>query len=202
MYVHTRMYWMGCHLTRVQGDVLEVSSGTGRNMDAYLPSQISSLLLTDKSEDMLSVAALKALRWNSLKDASHVSVRLCAMDAGNLIGVKDNSFDSIVQTFGACSVRDPSKVMEELRRVCKPGGSLLLLEHGRGDYDWLNKVLDKTASGHANAWGCFWNRDIQKLIDASEWVVEESQRFHLGTTHMYRLTKRDKQKATDVGMHE
>lgn len=166
-------------------------------MDSYLPSQISSLLLTDKNQDMLSVASLKALRWSSLKGASHVSVGLRSMDAGNLIGLKDNSYDSIVQTFGLCSVSDPSRVLEELRRVCKPGGSLLLLEHGRGDYDWLNKALDKTASAHANAWGCFWNRDIQKLIDQSEWVVEESQRFHLGTTHMYRLSKRDKQKAMD-----
>jgi ubiquinone/menaquinone biosynthesis C-methylase UbiE len=168
-------------------------------MESYLPAQISTLLLTDKNKDMLSVASLKAFRWSSLKGASHVSVGLRAMDAGNLEGVPDESFDSIVQTFGLCSVKDPSRVLNELKRVCKPDGSLLLLEHGRGHYDWLNTALDKTASGHANAWGCFWNRDIQGLIEQSGWVVEESQRSHLGTTHMYRLSKRDEShSANDV----
>lgn len=102
------------------------------------------------------------------------------------------SFDTVVDAFGLCSHDDPvqvrlpalctpspflpflpnamppnlrAQVLREAARVCKPGGKILLLEHGRGHYDWLNSRLDSSAAGHHQKWGCWWNRDIEEIIE-------------------------------------
>ena len=51
-----------------------------------------------------------------------------------------------------------------MARVCKPGGQILLLEHGRAGTDWLNDILDKGAQRHLMKWGCQWNRDIEDIV--------------------------------------
>ena len=96
---------------------------------------------------------------------------------------ESEKFDTVVDTFGLCSVKDPVKVLEELKRVTKPDGKILLLEHGMGTWDWLNSALNKTAHDHASKWGCWWNRDIKKFIDESGLQVEEFKRYHFGTTY-------------------
>ena len=62
------------------------------------------------------------------------------------------------------------------------GGRILLLEHGRGYYDWLNNVLDGLAPSHADHYGCWWNRDIGAIVEQSGLEVESIKRYHLGTT--------------------
>jgi methyltransferase OMS1 len=46
----------------------------------------------------------------------------------------------------------------------KPGGQLLLLEHGRSGYGWLNERMDAAAGRHRERWGCWWNRDIEGIV--------------------------------------
>lgn len=62
------------------------------------------------------------------------------------------------------------------------GGRILLLEHGRGYYDWLNNLLDGLAPSHADHYGCWWNRDIGAIVERSGLEVEYIKRYHLGTT--------------------
>src|SRR5437763_16169516 len=62
------------------------------------------------------------------------------------------------------------------------GGRILLLEHGRGHYDWLNHVLDGLAPSHADHYGCWWNRDIGAMVEQSGLEIEYVKRYHLGTT--------------------
>lgn len=65
----------------------------------------------------------------------------------------------------SCAAPSALQVLQQAARVCKPGGRLLLLEHGRGSYDWWNNRLAEGAEGHKHKWGCWWNRDILGIID-------------------------------------
>jgi len=63
------------------------------------------------------------------------------MDAQNL-QFPEGSFDTVVATCVFCSVPDPIKGLEEIKRVCKPGGKVILLEHVRSDNPILGKIMD------------------------------------------------------------
>lgn len=51
---------------------------------------------------------------------------------GHDLKFEDNSFDTVVDTFGLCSYNDPIKVLHEMKRVCKKDGKIILIEHGKG----------------------------------------------------------------------
>jgi methyltransferase OMS1 len=75
-------------------------------------------------------------------------------------------YDTVIQTFGLCSVSDPVAVLANLATTVKPGsGRIILLEHGMGWYGIVNGLLDKNANQHFEKYGCWWNRDIQALVE-------------------------------------
>ncbi|KAL5338673.1 methyltransferase domain-containing protein [Aspergillus crustosus] len=97
-------------------------------------------------------------------------------------------YDTIVQTMGLCSMPDPAGALKHLGTITEPhDGRILLLEHGRSHYDWLNRVLDNLAPAHADRHGCWWNRDIGQIVRDSGLEVVEEQRWHFGTTWRYVL---------------
>lgn len=49
-------------------------------------------------------------------------------------------------------------------QVLRPGGRLILLEHGRSSWDWVNRILDSDARRHYSNWGCWWNRDMLAIV--------------------------------------
>lgn len=92
-------------------------------------------------------------------------------------------FDTILQTMGLCSVRDPVAELRRMGSQCKPDGQILLLEHGRSGWEWLDGILDRLAGGHAKKWGCWFNRDIEGLVRESGLQVRKISRYHFGTTY-------------------
>lgn len=75
-------------------------------------------------------------------------------------------YDTVVQTFGLCSVKDPWAVLANMAAVTKPGtGRIILLEHGRGWWELVNGVLDRAAQGHFDRFGCWWNRDLETVVE-------------------------------------
>jgi methyltransferase OMS1 len=86
-------------------------------------------------------------------------------------------------------------LLQSLAAACKKDGRIILLEHGRSYYDWLNKILDVGATGHAREWGCWWNRDIEKILRESGLEVQKVSRYHFGTTWWIELAP--KQEAKD-----
>jgi phosphatidylethanolamine/phosphatidyl-N-methylethanolamine N-methyltransferase len=127
--------------------VLEVGVGTGINMPHYPPDAHVSAV--DVSERMLRRARKRAERLG-------VAVELSLMDAQHLT-FDDVSFDSVVATFVFCSVPDPLAGLREARRVLRPGGQLLLLEHVRSDnpvagklMDWLNPLVVRLSGANIN----------------------------------------------------
>ena len=181
-------FWMGLGRLRkdigklCNGNVLEIAAGTGRNLE-YYTANVSSVTLIDSSRPMLQLALEKYRRYRS-KFPAIFQVMDCQQ-----LSFKDDSFDTVVQSFGLCSHSDPSRSLNEMKRVLKPGGQIILLEHGRSDYAWLNGFLDKTAENHAKSWGCWWNRDIIKLINNLGMKIVQLDRYHFGTTIKIVLEK-------------
>ncbi|KAH8884667.1 hypothetical protein GQ53DRAFT_751956 [Thozetella sp. PMI_491] len=108
----------------------------------------------------------------------------------------NEKYDTIVQTFGLCSVADPAKLLESMASRLKPGsGRILLLEHGRGWLDWINRRLDGSAEKHFQRYGCWWNRDIEKIVREAEKTIpglevvrlDRVGRLQFGTTLFIEL---------------
>ena len=171
---------------RARGRVLEVAGGTGRNLAFYDRTSVSELVLADASESMLKVAAQKVallLTDGGAGAQRNVSnVTLAVTDAAAM-PLASESFDTVVDTFGLCSFENPAEALREMRRCCKPGGRVLLLEHGVSDWSLLAWWQQHRLNRHVVKWGCYWNRDILQLVRDSGLRVEEVRRKHMGTTY-------------------
>ena len=175
--------WRGELAARARGRVLEIAGGTGRNFP-YYTSSVDSLLITDFSECMLHQAAKKVAEGAGKAAAlDRSSVTLAVVDASAL-ALPDASFDTVVDTFGLCSFEKPAEALREMQRVCKPGGQILLLEHGASDWSMLAWWQQHRLNRHVVKWGCYWNRDILGLARESRMRVDEVKRQHMGTTYM------------------
>ncbi|CDX00885.1 class I SAM-dependent methyltransferase [Desulfitobacterium hafniense] len=119
-------------LNQVEGKILEVGVGTGKNLAYYPPN--SNITGIDLSPGMLAKARDKARKLQ-------IPARLLEMDAQDL-QFPENSFDTVVATCVFCSVPDPISGLKEIKRVCKPGGKILLLEHVRSDNPLLGRIMD------------------------------------------------------------
>lgn len=185
---------------QARGRVLEVAGGTGRNL-AYYGSGVDELVVSDYSEAMLQVAARKVAELRAAAASSSgggdggdggdggaatappSKLTLAVTDACAL-PMPSAHFDTVVDTFGLCSFERPEDALSEMRRCCKPGGRILLLEHGESDWAALAWWQKHRLNRHVVKWGCFWNRDILKLVRESGLHVKEVRRKHLGTTYL------------------
>jgi ubiquinone/menaquinone biosynthesis C-methylase UbiE/predicted ester cyclase len=107
--------------SQAAGDVLEIAVGTGRNLNHY-PEGVK-LTAVEYSPQMLAIARRRA-------DEIGREVDLHEGDA-QALDFPDESFDSVVITLALCTVPDDRKAVREARRVLRPGGKLILMEHVR-----------------------------------------------------------------------
>ncbi|WP_347861994.1 methyltransferase domain-containing protein [Salimicrobium sp. PL1-032A] len=123
--------WREELLKDVEGTVLEVGVGTGANLP-YYPGE-AAVTGIDFSTKMLEKARGKTT------PASSITLR--EMDAEKL-DFPDDSFDYVVSTCVFCSVPNPVEGLKEIRRVLKPEGKVLMLEHMRSDNPFIGKAMD------------------------------------------------------------
>eukprot|EP00455_Lapot_gusevi_P017148 TRINITY_DN19073_c0_g2_i2.p1 TRINITY_DN19073_c0_g2~~TRINITY_DN19073_c0_g2_i2.p1 ORF type:complete len:261 (+),score=50.79 TRINITY_DN19073_c0_g2_i2:68-850(+) len=170
-------------LKQAQGDVLEVGVGTGRNF-AYFPSN-TRVTAVDASAAMATAAqaSLAALKPNQRPASVQIMVA-----NGQQLPFPDASFDTVVDTFGLCSFENPVAVLHEMKRVLKPNGKILLLEHGKSHYDFLNTYLHNLQHRHLHKFGCYWNRDIMSLVSEAGLTVHHAKRHQLGTVYSIQVS--------------
>lgn len=112
--------WRGELLGGLHGDVVEIGAGTGANLALY-PAAVGRLVLTEPDRHMLGKLEQRARR------AGRKAELLRA--ASDALPLPDASFDTVVSTLVLCSVRDLADTLGEARRVLRPGGKLVFLEH-------------------------------------------------------------------------
>ncbi len=160
-------------LQKVAGDVLEVAVGTGKNLPHY--PKDCAITAIDLSPEMLNVARKRADRLD-LDSAFYV------MDA-EALDFPDSSFDTVVSTLSTCTFPDPIKALREMARVCRPGGKVLLLEHGRSSHPRLARFQDRRAEGFAKPLGCHWNREPLELVKHAGLSPVTARRTFFGVLH-------------------
>ena len=154
-----------------EGRVLDVACGTGTNFP-YLPDSVD-LVGIDISAEMLANAREEL-------DRLGLDGSLHRMDAGAL-EFPDDSFDTVVSAFSTCTFPDPVGAIREMRRVCRPDGRILLLEHGRSDAAPVARFQDWRADTHYEKRGCRWNQDPIEHVHEAGLPVVETRRALLGT---------------------
>jgi ubiquinone/menaquinone biosynthesis C-methylase UbiE len=164
--------------SRASGKVLDVACGYGLNF-AYLPNA-TSMSGVDFSPVMLAMARdhVRALG---------LPVSLSEGDAEALIS--DNTFDTVISALSTCSFLNPIVALQEMRRVCKPGGRILLVEHGRSDWEWVGRYQDRNGPSMLRQAGCHWNQEPQELV--REAGIEISRlRALLGVFHTIGVARK------------
>lgn len=185
-------WWIGIKRLReeicskARGHVLEVAAGTGRNMSFYpLTKGVKSVTMVDQSHEMVTVSRIKWAKTNAWFGNAIFRIQ----DAAEPVpSPAPEGFDTVIQTFGVCSTPEPEKVLRNLGSLVNPnGGRILLLEHGKGHYEWLNNFLNDVAPAHADRFGCWWNKDIGEIVKNSGLEIVEARRYHFGTTWWFEL---------------
>jgi ubiquinone/menaquinone biosynthesis C-methylase UbiE len=141
---------------------LEAGVGTGKNFRHY-PSNVR-ITAIDVSPRMLDRAEKRAQTLG-------IEVDLRQMDVQEL-QFRDQSFDTVFATFVFCSVPDPVLGLRELRRVCKTGGRLLLLEHMRPENQFFGALFDALNPLIVRMSGANINRKTIDNINSAGWAIE------------------------------
>ncbi len=180
-YIFPRLVeWsLGCGIVRDQrlatlaplrGQVLEIGFGTGLNLGCY-PPQVTRLTAID-SESMLEARVADRIA------RARVPVERLKLDAGGRLPFEDQSFDGIVTTFTLCSIAEVGTALAEIRRVLKPAGAYVFLEHGRSDDPGIAKRQDRfNPITKLIGCGCNMNRPIDRLISAAGLHIATLDRF-------------------------
>jgi ubiquinone/menaquinone biosynthesis C-methylase UbiE len=155
-------------LKDVTSNVLEIGAGTGANFQYYQPGAHVTAIEPDPY--MLQRAQ---------KRASEASAEIELRQVGaEELPFPNASFDFVIDTLVLCSVRDPRKVLSEIKRVLKPGGELRLYEHVR--YKNPIGALSQDLISPAWQWfgaGCHPNRNTERLVREAGFEVVSAQRL-------------------------
>lgn len=173
----SRRKWL---MRQAQGDVLEVACGTGRNIPYLNTEQVDSVTFMDSSAKMVEETQKKfRSKFPKYKNAAFAVGK-----AEDLVDLASDSFryDTVVEAFGLCAHEDPVKALKNMAMLLKPGGRIVLLEHGRSTWDFVNNHLDFRAEKRMHTWACRWNLDIGEMIDDAGLDITYEKRVHLGST--------------------
>lgn len=166
------------------GTVLEVGFGTGRNL-AYYGAGVDKLT----GLDVLNTSGVRVVEERIAR--ARFRVERAWLAPSDKLPFPAGHFDCIVTTWTLCSIDDPVSTLQEMRRVLRPGGHYLFIEHGRSPSSRTARWQDRLNP----IWrclmdGCNINRRIDRLVEDAGLSLVSLDRFqHKGPSllaHMYR----------------
>ncbi|TWT07885.1 class I SAM-dependent methyltransferase [Planococcus sp. CPCC 101016] len=145
-------------IRRAQGRVLEIGFGTGANFRYY--RNVDRVDAIEPNPAMGKQAA-KRIKKSPIPIFTYQAI-------AEELPFPDNTFDSVVATLVFCTIPDPIRAIQEIRRVSRPGAKILLFEHVKMD----RKILGQTQEALTPIWrrlcdGCHLNRNTLGLVEQS-----------------------------------
>ena len=157
------------------GDILEIGVGTGLNLRHYGPN--ARVTGIEPAVNLLRAAIPRA----------HAGGHALALASAAALPFSAATFDAVVSPLVFCSIPTPLLLpaLAELRRVLRPDGRLLLLEHTRTNRPWLDLTIDVLAPLWLRlSGGCHLDRDTPALLTCAGWHIARHERHACG---LYRL---------------
>ena len=182
-------------INQAEGQVLEIGVGTGLNFELY----------TEKVEKVVGIEPDTKLLPRAHKRAEEINipVEIHTIGAENM-PFEDDSFDTIVVTWVLCTIPDVEGALAEMKRVLKPGGKLLWIEHTRSRHGLIRRIQDlfnplwKPLAG-----GCHLNREPLEFLEQAGFVTSghrarTSERWNL--LPIYQGISQEPQAGEEDGM--
>lgn len=157
---------------RAKGRVLEVGMGSAINLEFYDQNQVEMVYGLEPSAGM---------RRKALSNLGRSPIHVEWLDLpGEKIPLADDSVDTVLLTFTLCTIPDWHTALLQMKRVLKPGGDLLFLEHGEAPHDNTRKWQHRITPGWKMlAGGCHLNRHIADLILQAGFEVQELENLYM-----------------------
>ena len=158
-------------LAQARGRILEIGFGTGMNLQYYPPS-VRRIEAIDPDVDLDRFSGPRIA-------ASRIEVDFHHLDAEHL-PFESESFDTVTCTLTLCSIPDAEHALGEVRRVLKPGGRFLFLEHGLSPDPqtarWQHRLtpLQRRIGG-----GCHFDRPTAQLVGATGMALQDVRNYYL-----------------------
>ena len=165
-------------MAKARGAVLDVACGTGENFPFFANAE--TIIAVDLSEGMLNLAQQRAVKLG----------RTIEFHIGNAesLDFPDDSFDTVTSALSTCTIPDPVKALQEMKRVCKPDGRILLLEHGRSSWGWVGRFQERRAPSFFEQNACRWDQEPMDNIRSAGLNVVSHRRAFTGVFHMIEAT--------------
>jgi len=152
------------------GRVLEVGMGSGLNLPHY----------TRDVTHLFALEPADTLRERAAELAENASFPMTLIGTGaECIPLESGSVDTVVSTWTLCSITQVDSALREIRRVLRPGGRLLFMEHGKAPDAEVARTQDRLAPLLRALAGCNPNRPIDRLIEAAGFRLVDVERSYL-----------------------
>ena len=153
------------HIPGARGVVLEAGIGSGLNIPFYT-NAVTKLYGIDPSAELLALARDNAA-------AASFPIELIRGSAER-VPLPAESIDTVVITWSLCSIHDPAAALSEMRRVLRPGGALIFVEHGLSSDPHVRKWQNRlTPFWRPCAGGCHLNRKIDDLVRDAGFAIND-----------------------------
>jgi len=158
-------------LAPARGRILEIGFGTGRNLTHYPPT-VKRIEAIDPDPDLDQLSLPRIAHASIGVDFHHLNAEHLPFE--------DARFDTVVSTFTLCSIPDVLHALGEVRRILKPGGQFLFLEHGRSPDAKVARWQDRlNRAWMPLAGGCHLNRPMRDLIGGAGLEIGLARDYYL-----------------------